>query len=135
MSASTTRANATTAVRVYQPTVYDQPGEGPALNRIHVEELFAGDLEATGVTEFLLVARADGSANFVGVERIDGALGDRRGTFLFQQVGTIEASVVSAEWEVIPGSGTGELAGLHGTGSLRSELGQGGTMHLDYWFE
>jgi hypothetical protein len=132
MSPATTRARATTAVTVYQPTVYDQPEQGPALNRIHVEETFAGDLEAVGVTEFLLAAQTDGSASFVGLERVDGALAGRRGTFLFQSVGSIHGNLVSASWTIVPGSGTGELSGLHGSGSLRSELGQGGDLQFDY---
>lgn len=132
MRNATTRANSTTTVTVYRPTVYDQPGQGPALTRIHVEETFSGDLEATGVTEFLLAARADGSASFVGIERVDGTLGGRRGTFLFQSVGTIQDSLVSAEWTVVPHSGTGELTGLRGSGSLHSELGQGGKLQFGY---
>ena len=53
MSSPTTRADATTTVRVYQQVVYDGPAEGPALSRIHLGELFSGDIEACGITEFL----------------------------------------------------------------------------------
>lgn len=134
MSRSTIRAIATTTVRAYQAAAYDQPQQGPELNRIHVEEAFSGDLEAAGITELLLAAHADGSASFVGIERVDGALGGRRGTFLFQSIGTIRGNEVSAEWLVSPGSGTGELAGLRGKATLRARLGEGGTVHFDYEF-
>jgi hypothetical protein len=43
--------------------------------------------------------------------------------------------VVSGEWFVIPGSGTGGLAGLRGEGGFRANLGEGAQVHLDYWFE
>jgi hypothetical protein len=135
MNKPTTRANATTAVRIYEQVAYDEPVEGPALSRIHLGELFSGDLEACGTTEFLQSTHADGSASFVGIERIDGTLGGRRGTFLLQSAGTVSENVVSAKWFVIAGSGTGELAGLRGTGGLRANLGEGGTVYLDYSYE
>lgn len=126
------RANATTTVRIYEQVAYDEPAEGPTLSRIHLGELFSGDIEACGTTEFLQSTNADGSASFVGIERINGVLGGRRGTFLLQSTGTVSGNVVSAKWFVIAGSGTGELAGLRGTGGLRASLGEGGTVYLDY---
>lgn len=135
MSQPTTRANATTTVRVYEQVAYDDPAEGSTLSRIHLGELFSGDIEACGITEFLQATHADGSASFVGIERVNGSLGGRRGTFLIQSTGSLSGNEVSAEWRVIPGSGTSELAGLRGTGSLGSQLGEGGTVRLDYWYE
>lgn len=135
MNQPTTRADATTTVRVYEQVAYDEPTEGPTMSRIHLGELFSGDIEACGITEFLQATHTDGSASFVGIERVNGALGGRRGTFLIQSTGSLSGSEVSAEWRVIPGSGTGDLAGLRGTGSLRSKLGEGGTLRLDYWYE
>jgi hypothetical protein len=35
----------------------------------------------------------------------------------------------------VPGSGTGELRGLLGDGGFKAELGQHGTIWLDYYFE
>lgn len=135
MNEPTTRANATTAVRIYEQVAYGAPAEGPALSRIHLGELFSGDIEACGTTEFLQSTHADGSASFVGIGRIDGRLGGRRGTFLLQSIGTVSGNMVSAKWFVITGSGTGELAGLRGTGGVRANLGEGGTAHLNYCFE
>lgn len=135
MKPPTTRADATTTVRVFQQVAYDEPAAGPTLSRIHLGELFSGDIEACGITEFLQSTHADGSASFVGIERVVGTLGGRRGTFLIQSTGSLSGNEVSAEWCVIPGSGTDELAGLRGTGSLRSKLGEGGTVRLDYWYE
>jgi hypothetical protein len=136
MSTTTgTRANATITVSTYQPVAYDERAEGPALTRIHVEESFDGDIRGAGVVEFLQAARPDGTASFVGIERVTGTVGGRPGSFLLQDAGTVEDGVVSGEWFVIPGSGTGELAGLRGTGGFRADLGQGADVTLDYWFE
>jgi Protein of unknown function (DUF3224) len=129
------RATATITVHKYEPSAYDEPAEGPPLIRIHVEETFTGDVEGEGVVEFLQAARPDGSASFVGIERVTGSIGGKRGTFLLQDAGTVEDNIVSGEWFVVPGSGTGDLAGLRGTGGFRANLGEGAQVHLDYWFE
>jgi hypothetical protein len=57
------------------------------------------------------------------------------GTFLLQDAGTVHGSIVSGDWFVIPGSGTGQLAGLRGAGGFRANLGESAQVHLDYWFE
>jgi hypothetical protein len=129
------RASATITVHKYEPSTYDELAKGPALTRIHVEESFSGDIQADGVAEFLQVARADGSASFVGVERVKGTLAGRDGSFVLQDAGTVEGNVVSGEWFVVAGSGTGELAGLRGTGGFRASLGENAQVHLDHWFE
>ena len=100
-----------------------------------MQESFSGDIEGDGAVEFLQAARADGSASFGGIERVTGRLAGREGTFLLQDAGTVEGSVVSGDWFVIPGSGTGQLAGLRGEGGFRANLGEGAQVHLDYWFE
>ncbi len=129
------RANAVITVHTYEPAAYDEPAEGPALSRIHVEESFAGDITGRGVVEFLQAAREDGSASFVGIERVTGTVAGRPGTFLLQDTGTVDGTIVSGEWFVIPGSGTGDLSGLRGEGGFRANLGEGAQVHLDYWFE
>jgi Protein of unknown function (DUF3224) len=129
------RASAVIAVHKYEPAAYDQPAEGPELTRIHVEESFSGDITGDGAVEFLQAARADGSASFVGIERVTGGVGGREGTFLLQDAGTVAGNIVSGDWFVIPGSGTGGLAGLRGEGGFRANLGEGAQVHLDYWFE
>ncbi len=130
-----TRADAVITVHAYEPTVYDHPAAGPVLTRIHVEESFSGDITGAGVVEFLQAAATDGAASFVGIERVTGDLAGQSGTFLLQDQGTVEADVVSGQWFVIPGSGTGGLAGLRGEGAFRANLGKDAHVHLDYWFE
>jgi len=130
-----TRASAMITVHKYEPSAYDEPAEGPVLTRIHVQEHFSGDIEGDGVVEFLQAGRADGSASFVGIERVTGRLAGSQGTFLLQDAGTVEGRLVSGDWFVVPGSGTGQLAGLRGEGGFRANLGEDAQVHLDYWFE
>ncbi|HEX2818941.1 MAG TPA: DUF3224 domain-containing protein [Streptosporangiaceae bacterium] len=130
-----THAKAIITVHKYEPAAYDEPANGPVLTRIHVQESFSGDIEGDGVVEFLQAAQPDGSASFVGIERVTGRLAGRAGTFLLQDAGTVEGSVVSGEWFVVPGSGTSQLSGLRGEGGFRANLGESAQVHLDYWFE
>ena len=124
MSNQKTKANAQIAVQKYEPTEYDKPPEGPVLSKIHIEETFTGDIEGSGIVEFLQAARADGTANFVGIERVTGKIAGKSGTFLLQDAGTIQDRLVNGEWSVIPGSGTGELKGLRGEGGFQGEPGR-----------
>jgi hypothetical protein len=132
---ASTRANGTITVHKYEPLAYDEPVDAPALSRIHVEESFSGDISGDGVVEFLQASRPDGSASFVGMERITGTVGGRKGTFLLQDAGTVDGNIVSGDWFVIPDSATAGLSGLRGTGGFRANLGEGAEVYLDYWFE
>lgn len=134
-SGDPSHATGTITVRKYEPSPYDQPAEGPALVRIHVEEDFSGDIEGTGVAEFLQAQVSGDAASFVGIERVSGSIAGRTGTFVLQDQGTLTGTRVSGRWSVVPGSGTGELAGLRGDGGFTAELGQGADITLDYWFE
>ena len=122
-------------VKTYEPQPYEEVDEGPNLVEIHVTETFSGDIEGEGVVRFLQAIRKDGSASFVGIERVTGSVGGRQGSFLLQDAGTLEGSTVKGDWFVIRGSGTGELAGLRGEGGFEAELGQSASITLDYWFE
>src|SRR5262245_7791257 len=125
-------ASGTITVKTYEPAAYDQPADGPVLVRIHVPEDFAGAIEGEGVAEFLQTAQSESEASFVGVERVTGSIGSRRGTFVFQDEGTLAGTTVSGTWFVVPDSGTGELQGLRGEGGFKAELGQGADITLDY---
>jgi Protein of unknown function (DUF3224) len=134
-TASKTHATGRIDVKRYEPQPYEEAHEGPNLVEIHVSETFSGDIEGEGVVRFLQAVRKDGSASFVGIERVTGSLGGRTGSFLFQDAGTLEGNAVKGDWFVIPGSGTGELSGLRGEGGFTAELGQHASIRLDYWFE
>jgi hypothetical protein len=117
----------------WAPEPIDTEGDGPQLIRIAVSESFTGDITATGHAAMLQVLAADGSASFVAVERITGTLARRTGSFVLQDRGTLDVNgAVSGEWFVEPGSGTGELAGLCGSGGFTAAVGQHATAWLDY---
>ncbi len=110
-------------------------GEGPDLPRLtraSVTKAFTGDLEGEGQVEYLMMYRDDGSATFVGLERVVGRIGGRSGSFVLQRTGVFEGGQAKESYSVVPGSGTGDLRGLRGDGS--SALGHGAEypFTLDY---
>ena len=129
------RATGKTHVTRYLPAAFDQPGDGPMLVDVQLTETFTGDIEGEGIGRVIQAARKDGSATFAGIERVRGSMAGRHGTFLLQVHGTVVRKEMHAEWSVVPGSGTGELTGLRGDGGFTAQLGQHGTIWLDYVLE
>jgi hypothetical protein len=128
------RALAKISVRSSTATPYDQ-SQSPALVEIHIAETFSGDMQGESTVRALQVLRADKSASMVSVQRFCGRLGDRDGTFVLQGSEVVANGRIKATWFVVPGSGTGELAGLRGEGGFEGGFGQGSDGTLEYWFE
>ena len=99
-------------------------GQGlPKLTRASVIKTLTGDLEGESQSEYLMMYREDGSASFVGLERVVGHIGGKSGTFVLQRTGAFENGQAKESYTVVGGSATGELAGLRGEG--RSDVGHG----------
>jgi len=64
------------------------------------------------------MSEVKGSAGYVAIERVDGTLQGRRGTFTLQHTGTMNRGTPSLSIKVVPDSGTGELVGLAGDFSI-----------------
>lgn len=129
------RARATFQVKGWDEKPYSETGEGLRLTRATVTKTFSGDIEGEGSVEYLMVHRADGSADFVGHELVVGRIGDRSGSFVLQHRGTFDGGTAKATWLVVPGSGTGELSGLRGEGGFESAHAEEYAITLDYEFD
>lgn len=108
-------------------------GHGGAFGRMRLEKRFHGDLDARSVVEMLAAGDpASGSAGYVAVEHVAGTLHGRAGSFMLQHSGTLDAGAHVLRVAVVPGSGTGALAGLSGT--LAIDIAADGThaYRLDY---
>src|SRR3954467_5078923 len=92
--------------------------DGARLTRASVEQAFSGDIEGVGSVEWLMCYRPDKTADFVGLQRVVGQVGRRSGSIVLQTVGTFDGDEARADWTVVPGSGSGELEGLHGRGGF-----------------
>ena len=135
MTATKRRATGHTEVKSYEPTPYDEIADGPSLLEIRVNETFTGDIEGEGSARVIQAMHKGGSATLVGIERVRGAVGGRKGSFLLQTKGMLTGKELEAEWFVVPQSGTGDLKGLRGEGGFKAQLGEHGSIWLDYSFE
>lgn len=97
----------------------DGNGE-PTVGRMSLDKRFHGDLEATSKGQMLAVMTdVQGSAGYVAMERVNGKLDGRSGTFALQHSGTMTRGTPQLVITVVPDSGTGELAGLIGTMTIK----------------
>lgn len=88
--------------------------EGWVLSRATVRKRLAGVLDGTSVAEVTTTAQGTGRA-YSALERVEGTLDGRAGSFLLQHGGAGDETGQEAFGHVVPGTGTGELAGLTGT--------------------
>lgn len=110
---------------------------GSKVTRADVVRSFDGDLDGRGDVQWLMAYEEDGSARFVGLERIVGKLAGKQGTFVVQHVGTFDGQVAKADLVIVRGSGTGDLARVSGRGSFEAGMGPDGerTLTLEADFE
>jgi len=128
----TTQATSSVQMKSWDEQPSAEYEDGTKLTRAKVSQEFSGDVEGDGLTEWLMFHRADGTADFVGLLRIDGRLGDRRGSFVLENRGTFDGKVAEGPLTVVPGSGTGELAGMRGDGEFSAPMGMEATFTLRY---
>ena len=118
-----TRANARFAIKSWDEKPYSEGADLPKLTRASVVKTFTGDIEGEGRVEYLMMYRSDGTATFVGLERIVGRIGGKAGSFVLQRAGVFENGRAKESYSVVPGSASGQLTGLRGEGS--TDVGHG----------
>jgi uncharacterized protein DUF3224 len=105
---------------------------GVAFARARIAKTFTGDIEATSAVEMLSVRGADGGAGYVALERVSGSVQGRSGSFALLHIGTMTGEGHWAKWPVVPGSGSGALAGITGEGRIEIAPDGAHTFFLDY---
>ena len=127
-------ATARFAIKTWDEKPFAEGDDLPKLTRAIVTKTFSGDIAGEGHVEYLMMYRADGSATFVGLERVVGRIGNKTGTFVLQRTGTFENGQAKDSYSVIPESGTGELVGLKGDGTSSVGHGMEHPFELSYEF-
>ena len=89
--------------------------EASKIGRVSINKSITGDLSAVTVGQMLsAMTEVRGSAGYVAIERVDGVLHGKKGTFVLQHTGTMNKGSPSLSVTVVPDSGTGELVGIAG---------------------
>lgn len=113
-----TTAKATFNMLKWDETLFHEQAGEAKMTRVHVGYNYQGDLVGESTVEYLMVYPEVGDASYVGVQRFVGTLAGKSGSFVLQHRGTANQSDVADSFEVMPGSATGELAGLRGHGTI-----------------
>jgi hypothetical protein len=118
-----------TATGPFDVKIAPQPlsavADGSGLGRMSLDKRFHGALEAISTGEMLSFGNPGaGSAGYVAMESVRGALDGRAGSFALQHSSTLDRGVPTQSITVVPGSGTDALAGL--TGRMVVEIAPGG---------
>jgi Protein of unknown function (DUF3224) len=135
VAALKTHAKATFALNGWDEKPYNEMNGLPKLTRVSVTKSYQGGITGEGKLDYLMMYRDDGSASFLGLERVVGSVGGRAGSFVLQHNGTFKGGVATVTLLVVPGSGTGDLRGLRGHGEFAVGHQQPYTMTLDYDIE
>lgn len=86
-----------------------------SIGRVALGKIFSGDLDATSKGQMLAVRTlVDGSAGYVAMEHVVGALHGLDGSFALQHSGTMTRGTPALSVTVVPDSGTGQLTGIAG---------------------
>jgi hypothetical protein len=97
------------------PLNADEATNGTAIGRYSLDKQFHGDLEAASKGEMLGAGcPATGTAGYVAIEQVTGTLNGHAGSFALQHFGTMEDNKFDLTVRVVPGSGSGDLAGISG---------------------
>ena len=98
------------------PQPADAHADAVTLGRMTIDKQFSGDLIASSKGQMLTgMSAVKGSAGYVAIEQVAGTLAGRAGSFILQHTGVMNRGAQALVINVIPDSGTGELAGISGT--------------------
>ena len=90
------------------------------LTQARVVQELTGDIEGATTIIWLLAYRPDDTADFVGMQQIDG---------------TFDGERAAAAWTIVKGSGAGEFSGISGSGSFDAPHGGQATYELSLELE
>jgi hypothetical protein len=93
-----------------------QQDPGP-VGRMTLAKQWSGDIAGTSAGVMIAFMTATkGSAGYTAIEKVEGTLAGKKGSFVLQHSSTMARGVPVQSIQVIPDSGTDDLTGL--TGSL-----------------
>jgi hypothetical protein len=127
-------ADGTFTLASWDENTYQEMAGKTKLTKARMAFRLDGGLEGDLVCDTFMYYRADGTAEYTGLQHFTGTVAGRRGTCVMVADGTYDGHEARSSWRVIPGSGTDGLAGLTGSGGSVSSAPPGGTYSLRYDF-
>ena len=98
-----------------------------------IDIVMHGDIEATGPGRYLMQYPTADTCHYAGYLVMDGTLDGKSGQFIIYEVGDWTTGIAASKWQIVEGSGTGELKGITGQGSYAAEHDK--TVHYELSYE
>ena len=118
------KLSGTYSVSQWEESAIRPDEDGKRVSKASVELHFIGDIEAKAFVEYLMFYTAfdekdmhNSQAKYVGQIQIVGSVTGKVGSFALNDTGSFHGGLASSRVEIIPDSGTGELASISGVGS------------------
>jgi len=130
MHAASTFAVSDFEIGGWQPTVKT----GVPFGEITMVKTFAGDIVGKASTRFLGgLLEATSTGGYVAVEHFKGTIDGRTGTCVLLHMQTIaDGGIGAMHLAIVPGSGTGDLIGINGSGGIKVDADGTHRLWLDY---
>jgi len=129
-----TKASGTFELQSWDEEPYEELDDGGKLTRASVTQAFEGAVVGDGAVQWLMVYRPDGTAHFVGLQRVRGTIEDRKGAFVLETAGDFDGKAATWTAQVVRGSGSGDLEGLTGTATFGAPHGSKASFDFEYEF-
>jgi len=103
-----------------------QEGVGDAsIGRMTIPKKFSGEFNGTSNGQMLAFrSPVTGSAGYVAMDKVQGVMNGRQGSFVIQHAGTMNRGQSQLSITIVPDSGTDELTGIAGEMLLTIEQGK-----------
>lgn len=125
------QATADFTITAWDQAEWGEQPEGPSLGKATVRKAFTGQMAGESVAE-IVMCQGDGGAAYTGIERFTGTVDGQQGSFVCQHGAVTGGDDTTSHGIVVPGSGTGDLAGISGTVAITVLPDGGHTFTLDY---
>lgn len=124
----------TFTMRAWDEKIVSGADDQPRFAHAHATFAYDGLIDGTSICDYLLYYPGDGfdgrGTTSPGLERIEGSVAGRKGSFVIRHEVGFNGHDVTGTWVVVEGSGTGELAGLTGNGTV-----SGASETMNYTFD
>lgn len=128
----TQEAASTFTVTSWEEKPYEGSSDDLKITQALVTKNYTGDISGVGSVIYIMKHTANGTAEFIGLQQINGAIGSKAGSFAIEQNGFFDGKEAKGTFKIKPGSGTGALANLEGEGQFSAPIGKLGTLKLVY---
>lgn len=118
------KATATFTPRRWDEKTHDQVSPSTKMTRASVEYQYSGEMHGEGAVEYSMFYSSydehdphKAAAEYIGLIKFTGTLNGKAGAFVVEERGAFEAATAKSSLRILPGSGTGQLVGISGTGT------------------